>query len=98
MPIVAIIEAVIGLLAVLMVLAIPLAWSPVGRALADAIRARTNAASTRLDSRIQALEGEMHQIRELVVLGEGSRGGGPQVKSLGDPESASQPEARRQTE
>lgn len=72
----------IGLIAVVMVLGIPLSWSPVGRALAESIRARSNPSTETfrdLDARVKALEAELHQVRETIVLGDDR----PRQRTLG---------------
>ena len=66
------IEMFIGLVAIVAVFSIPLAWSPLGKALAESIRHRgADPRVPELESRVKALEKELHQIREVLVLGPG---------------------------
>ncbi|MBM3266626.1 MAG: hypothetical protein FJZ01_03170 [Candidatus Sericytochromatia bacterium] len=78
---------IIGLLAVVMVLGIPLSFSPLGKALAERIRAGTVPGDA--ERRLHDLEAEVAQLREIVVMSEAAKR--PAAK-LSEPDS--QPAAR----
>jgi uncharacterized small protein (DUF1192 family) len=66
-------EALAGILAIVMVFSIPLAWSPIGKAFADRLRGTDKLRNAELEARVAALESEMHQLREALVMGTASR-------------------------
>ncbi len=90
--IVAILGELIGLLAVVLLFGIPLSWSPVGRALAEYIRNQSNPGVETfqdLETRLKALEAELHQIREALVLGEDRPAlGSARLRTLGSPDQS----------
>lgn len=87
----AIIGELIGLTAVVLLFGIPLSYSPVGRAIAESIRAKQNPTTETfqdLDARVKALEAELHQIREALVMGDDRPSlGSARQRTLGGSES-----------
>lgn len=84
----------IELVSSMMGLSIPIlaifAFSPMGRAVADSIRAKSAASQvvapdSSLEARVKALETELHQLREAIVLAPGPRVAGPH---LSEPDSS----------
>ncbi|MBM3275486.1 MAG: hypothetical protein FJZ00_10050 [Candidatus Sericytochromatia bacterium] len=85
-------EALAGILAIVMVFSIPLAWSPIGKAFADRLRGTDMLRNAELEARVAALEAEMHQLREALVMGGAGRHAMPGAegsKSLGSREMQS---------